>query len=198
MSEADVVDVRRIDRDPQQLETLYRAHVSAVEGFVARRLTHPACVADVTSEVFLAAIASCRKFDPDRATNPRVWLFGIAYRLVAEHHRRSARRTRLQHEGAHLSVLESDSIERLEARIDAEREARDLRVQLERLSERDRALLELTSIDGLSIADAAVGLGLAHGTARVRLHRLKTKLRTSLRPAPPPVAEPTATLAHAR
>jgi RNA polymerase sigma-70 factor (ECF subfamily) len=45
-----------LGRDPDQFEVFYRRHVRAVTGFVARRVTDPHLVDDLTTEVFLAAI----------------------------------------------------------------------------------------------------------------------------------------------
>ena len=46
----------RIADDPDVFEAFYRDHVDAVQRFVARRLDDPHMVADMTGEVFLAAI----------------------------------------------------------------------------------------------------------------------------------------------
>jgi len=48
------------------------------------------------------------------------------------------------------------------------------------LGARDAALLVLTSLEGLSIAEAAKALGVKPGTARMRLHRARQRLRLDL------------------
>jgi RNA polymerase sigma factor (sigma-70 family) len=51
---------------------------------------------------------------------------------------------------------------------------------LDELSPEDRELLTLIAWEGLTPSQAAAALGLAPGTARVRLHRARTRLRAQL------------------
>jgi RNA polymerase sigma-70 factor (ECF subfamily) len=79
-------------------------------------------------------------------------------------------------------LLDADSLARIEERIDAEREARNLYDALASLPRRDRALMELVAVDGLSVAEAAAVLGVKPGTARVRLHRSRKRVQAQLTP----------------
>ena len=51
---------------------------------------------------------------------------------------------------------------------------------MDRLSESERAILELVALDELSLTEAAAAAGVRPVTARVRLHRARRKLRTEL------------------
>ena len=51
-----------------EFEVFYRANVGVVSAFFARRCSEPQLVADLTSEVFLQALASLDCYDPDRET----------------------------------------------------------------------------------------------------------------------------------
>ncbi len=51
------------------------------------------------------------------------------------------------------------------------------------LPDAERAVLELVAIDELSVAEAAAAAGVRSGTARVRLHRARRKLRAELEAA---------------
>ncbi|MBW8761020.1 MAG: sigma-70 family RNA polymerase sigma factor [Microbacterium sp.] len=55
-----------------------------------------------------------------------------------------------------------------------------LREALARLDAKDAALLTLTALDGLSVADAAPLLGLSPGAARTRLMRARRRLQSDL------------------
>ncbi len=55
-----------------------------------------------------------------------------------------------------------------------------MRAALEQLSPEDRELVTLIAWEGLTPAQAATALGLSPGTARVRLHRARTRLRAAL------------------
>ncbi len=52
------------------------------------------------------------------------------------------------------------------------------------LGRTDAALLVLTAVEGLTIAEAATALGLRPGAARMRLSRLRENRRLELRPLP--------------
>ena len=56
-------------------------------------------------------------------------------------------------------------------------ERADLHAALERLSERDRRLLEMRYEEDLTQAAIAHRLGIPEGTVKVRLHRARSKLR---------------------
>ena len=58
----------RIGHDPDAFASFYREHVTAVPRFVARRVTDPHTVADLTAEVFLAVIGSAHTYRPGRGT----------------------------------------------------------------------------------------------------------------------------------
>jgi RNA polymerase sigma-70 factor (ECF subfamily) len=59
-------------------------------------------------------------------------------------------------------------------------ETRRVHEALGRLSADDRELVTLIAWEGLTPAEAATVLGLSSGTARVRLHRARTRLRAAL------------------
>jgi RNA polymerase sigma factor (sigma-70 family) len=162
----------RIAHDPEAFEAFYREHVSLITRFVARRVDDPYTVADLTADVFLAAIGSAHAYRPSRG--PQVaWLFGIARNVIAGERRRAAHEQRAAGRIAGHRLLDEDDIARLEERIDAESPGRAAYLALARLSEEERAVLELVALDGLAVKDAAAALGIRPGTARVHLHRAR-------------------------
>lgn len=58
---ADPPPIARIGRDPAAFEDFYRQHVDAISRFVARRVDDPYLAADLTVEVFVAAIEAARR-----------------------------------------------------------------------------------------------------------------------------------------
>jgi RNA polymerase sigma factor (sigma-70 family) len=169
----------RIGDDPEAFEAFYREHVTPVTRFVARRVADPHMVADLTAEVFLAAIDSAHTYRPDRA--PQVaWLYGIARNVIAGESRRAARELRAAGRSVGRRILDDDDIARLEERIDAEGPGRAACLALARLPEDERSVLELVAIDGLAVKDAAAALGIRPGAARVRLHRARRNARQDL------------------
>src|SRR4051794_6846614 len=180
--------IPRIAHDPDVFEAFYREYVNAVQRFVVRRVGDPHLAADLTADIFLAAIDGAPGYDPRRG-EPTGWLFGVARNVVSAELRRSARAQRLHSRIEGRRLLEDDDIGALVDRIDAERETRELMDAYASLPEGERAVLELVGIDGLSVAEAASALGIRAVTARVRLHRARAPLRDeSSRTTPSAVA----------
>ena len=176
--------LRWIGTDADLFEAFYREHVEDLQRFVARRVGDRERAADLTAEIFLAAIDSAHRYRPRRGA-PKAWLFGIARVLLASERRQRGRervgQSRLR--GGHL--LDEDDAARMDARIDAAAQSRQLYEGMDRLSEAERAVLELVALDELTVAEAAAAAGVRPVTARVRLHRARRKLRAELEAAPP-------------
>jgi RNA polymerase sigma-70 factor (ECF subfamily) len=167
-----------IGYDPQAFENFYRAHVEDVLRFIARRVSDPQLAADLTADVFLAAIEAAPRYRSARGA-PRAWLFGIARNVVSSERRRAAREQRAFALIDGRRLLAEDDVERMQERIDAAREARALYDAILDLPEGERAVLELVALDELTVAEAAMALGIRGTTARVRLHRARLALRRS-------------------
>lgn len=171
--------VRLISTDPDILEAFYREHIEQIQRFVVRRIGDREQAADLTADIFLAAIDSAPRYRAHQGT-PKAWLFGIA-RIIVANDGRQRERQRLGRERLRGStLLDEDDAARLDARIDAARRSRELYAAMARLPEGERTVLELVAIDELSLAEAAAAAGLRPVTARVRLHRARHKLRTEL------------------
>jgi len=169
----------RIASEPDALEAFYRDHVEAVQRFVARRVSDPHLAADLTADIFLAAVDSAHTFDPGRG--PVVaWLYGVGRNAIAAEARRRARELNAARRIEGRRLLDGTGLARIEERLDAERESRRLYRAIAELNDDDRALLELVALDGLSVADAARTLGVKPSTARVRLHRSRARVTAQL------------------
>jgi RNA polymerase sigma-70 factor (ECF subfamily) len=174
-----------IAHDPAAFERFYREHVEDVQRFVARRLGDPQLAADLTAEVFLAAISAAATYRAGRGA-PGAWLFGIARNVVSAEHRRAARERRANAQILGRRLLEPDDIARMQDRIDAAACARELYGALGVLPEGERAVFELTALDGFTPGEAAAALGIRPVAARVRLHRARARLRDELSGEDPP------------
>ena len=171
--------------DPDIFAAFYREHVEGVQRFVARRIGERERAADLTAEIFLAAIDSAHRYRPGRAT-PKAWLYGIARVLVANDRRRRGRERAGEAGKEWLrgsALLDPEDAARIDARIDAAAQSRLLYEAMDRLPDAERAVLELVALDELTVAEAAAAAGVRSGTARVRLHRARRKLRADLEAA---------------
>jgi RNA polymerase sigma-70 factor (ECF subfamily) len=171
--------LREIGTDPELFEAFYREQVEDLQRFVARRVGDSERAADLTAEAFVAAIESAHRYRPERGT-PKAWLYGIARILVADDRRRQGRERAREERLRGGALLDDQDVARMDARLDAAAGSRRLYAAMDRLSEGERAVLELVALDDLNVAEAAAAVGIRPVTARVRLHRARRKLRVEL------------------
>jgi RNA polymerase sigma factor (sigma-70 family) len=165
--------------DGEAFGRFYRRHEQRVLGYAITRCVNSGDVADVVGETFLGALSSAGRFRDD-GDDAVPWLFGIARRVVAHQRRSFTRRQRLVGRLQALPSLSPDEAEAVDASIDAARLAPQLAAALAGLRPKDRELLRLVSLDGLSPTQAGAVLNLNPNTARVRLSRARARLRNVL------------------
>lgn len=158
-----------------ELEALYRREVAAITAFFARRWRDPQTVADLTAETFAQAISSYDTFDPRRGSS-RGWLFGIARHVLAQESTRAAGARDASARLARQRTLADDELDELAAKIDDEREAREL-LESAALSPAQLRAIELVDIGGLTPHEAAIALGISSAVLRGRLFRARAQLR---------------------
>ncbi|GAA2085384.1 sigma-70 family RNA polymerase sigma factor [Kitasatospora saccharophila] len=173
---------------PDGFGAFYHQHVDAVLGFVTRRVSDPHLAADLTADIFVAALEAADGYRPERGSAIG-WLYGIARNTIAGHRRGDDRERRALGRLQGRRLLAEEDILALEERIDAERAVRDLAQRHAGLSAPLREVLDLVVMDGLSTAEAAQALGISQATVRVRMHRARRRLGAgpeTARPAPEP------------
>jgi len=166
----------RIAHDPSVFEAFYREHVEGVQRLIVRRVGDPYLAADLTADVFLAAVESADAYDASRGT-PIAWLYGIARIVVSAEWRRVDREGRALARVETRDLLGEDDLTRMQERIDAASQSRELFAAIQSLPPGERAVLELVALDELSVSQAGAVLGVRPVTARVRLHRARVALR---------------------
>ncbi|MFD5467519.1 RNA polymerase sigma factor [Kitasatospora sp. NPDC127059] len=163
-------------RDPAAFAVFYQQQFDTVLGFVTRRTSSAHLAADLTADIFLTALEQADGYDARRGT-PVAWLYGISRNVVAAHFRGSVRERNAVARIAGQRMLDDQDVSAIEERIDAAQEVRALAGRHAALSEPLRAVLDLVSVDGLTVRDAAKALGITAATARVRLHRARKALQ---------------------
>jgi len=161
---------------PLDPSTLWEDFGPPLRGFLARRVPPGIDADDLLQEVFLRVI---RHLSTLRSTDrPEAWLFQIARNAL-----RDSLRARLRRDGR-TDALESDE---LAAEPDpasdrgAEAElAPCLTSMVDRLAEPYRTAITLTSMQGVSQADAARQLGVSISGMKSRVQRGRTQLREML------------------
>ena len=159
--------------DRERFERLYRENFRVVLRFAATRID-PERAKDVAAETFLVA---WRRLD-DVPAEPRVWLLGVARRVIAGQFRSEARREAL---ATRLRAAQGEDSRPADP--SAVLAARDEALAaFAALAERDREVLQLVAWDGLSAAEAADVLDVSRLTFTVRLHRARRRLERALEP----------------
>jgi RNA polymerase sigma factor (sigma-70 family) len=169
--------LRPPDERRRKFEELYAACHDPLLGYALRRTADGQDAADVLAQTFLTA---WRRLDdvPD-GESARLWLYGVARHVLANHRRGERRRSalgdRLRGElaGAVPAIEPSDGT---------------VSAAFRGLGERDRELLSLVAWEGLDAARIAVVLGCSRNAARIRLHRARRRFAAELerREARPP------------
>ena len=155
----------------EHFDNLYRQHREPVLAFLLRRTEQPADAADVLHDVFITA---WRRIDeiPDGDAG-RMWLFGVAYRTLANHRRSRYRRSRLIDALTHAVTTAFGAA--------PAHEHTELHEALQTLSSEDQAVLTLNAWEGLTPTEIGAVVGLDPRTVRVRLHRAPTPARPTHR-----------------
>jgi RNA polymerase sigma-70 factor (ECF subfamily) len=134
---------------------------------------------DVVQEAYLRAYRGLRRFRGDAQFS--TWMYRITANCAATH---LGRRARHRHdeldEGAPLADVHADHDPQLRA--DASDLRGRLRVALDALPPRLRAVVVLRDVYDLPHEAIAAELGISESAAKVRLHRARNKLREQLFP----------------
>jgi len=152
----------------EEFGALFRAHISEVSRFLARRLPADQ-VDDLASDLFEIAWNK-RSSIPQGLELP--WLYKTARYLIANHRRKEAGRFAILATLAEpVAAPSAESI----ALADLE-----LSQAWARLNEKEREALALWALDGLEPKEVAVALGISGNAANIRLSRAKKNLLAEL------------------
>src|SRR5262249_21373149 len=147
-------------------------------GFLLRRTAQPADAADLFAETYL--VAWRRLEDVPSAGEARLWLFGVARRLLANHHRGARRRDTLARE---LTAALERAVPigyPADRDLTGREQVGHVRDVIATLGPSDRDVLTMRVWEGLSPAEIAVVTGENASTVRVRLHRARQRVRVAL------------------
>lgn len=158
--------------DVAAFEKLVAEFDQRIFGFLRQRLGNDHDAQDVTQETFVKAWRSIERFDPER--DFATWLFVIARRTAANHHRARRDHDEIPEEMASGDAEPTASAEAHE-RSDA------LWACARRLKPRQFEALWLRYAEGFSVAETAKILGLTAIHTKVILHRARNDLARKLK-----------------
>jgi RNA polymerase sigma-70 factor (ECF subfamily) len=154
-----------------RINDLYRNHARDILGYALRRSRDPEDAADIVAETFLVAWRRLGEVPLDGEA--RLWLYGTARHVLANHARGARRRDRL------TERLREELRQKLPV-VHRTGEGSALLEALAGLGEADRELLMLIGWEELTPTQAGRALGISPLAARTRLHRARRRLRAQL------------------
>jgi RNA polymerase sigma-70 factor (ECF subfamily) len=166
-----MADAGTVDR----FDGIYRTHYRSILAYFRRRVESLEDAQDLADEVFVVA---WRRFEKvPQGKEARLWLYGVARNVLANHRRSrwSARRlmARVAFEPIHPSAGPAEAM--LAAETDHE-----LMRAVAALRRRDREVLRLAYWDELSRPEIAELLHTSRSNVNVRIHRAVRRLEKSL------------------
>lgn len=172
--EVEVSTERAAERRRARFERLYEANSHLVLAYALRRTDKAADAADVVSNTFL--VAWRRIDDMPEGDRARLWLYGTARRVLANHYRSLRRARRLD------DKLRADlelAVDEVETQLTGPSRAA-LAHAFGRLSGDDQEVLMLVGVEGLDRRQVAEVLRCSRANVRIRLHRARRRFATEL------------------
>jgi RNA polymerase sigma factor (sigma-70 family) len=163
---------------PEAFAAFYDRYETAVVGYFTRRTRDPEVAADLTAEVFAAALSAARRYRP-QAPTAAGWLFAIARNTLASSLRRGRVEARARRRIGICEALAftSDELERVEHAASASGWVVEL---LERLPFEQREAVRARVVEERSYPDIAGELETSELVIRKRVSRGLSTLRAEL------------------
>ena len=157
-----------------RFERCFTDNYSAIAAYLLRRCASREDAEDAATEVF--AVAWRRIGELPAPPEDRLWLFGVARRVLANQARGERRRERLWHRLRDRSAP-------IHAEIPVRAGGGSAAIALRSLSDADRELLALLAWEGLEVAEIAQVLGVSAPVVSRRLYRARGRFEQALKAA---------------
>lgn len=172
---ADSELLRRIAAgDTAAFEDLYAGYASRLLAFALRVTRTPELVDEVVNDTLLAIWRSASRFE--HRSSASTWIFGIAYRKAL--HALAARRRHPT--GGEAPDASADTRPPADERLERRESLATLGRALSDLSAEQRAVVELTFVQGLTYAEVAAAIDCPVNTVKTRMFHARRKLRAAL------------------
>lgn len=156
-------------------DELIASHSREVYAYLYRYVGDAATAEDILGEVFVRFIGT---YNVNKTTdfNWRAWFYRVATNLAISHFRRERVRRlfRLKHRGSR-GIVDSPH-----TGVEQDQEVKLLKVAVERLSEKLKAVIIMRTYNDMSYDEIAYALNLNVGTVKSRLNEAKIKLKEIL------------------
>ena len=169
-------------KDQQAFTLLYQRYAPRLGRFLSKSLKSHTLVNDAVNDTMFVLWHKASEFDPERA-RLSTWLFGIAHHVGLKALARSAKVSCMP-----LPIGEEGDHEEPESTHDPATMllgwelGRELTAALQQLSPEHRAVIELTSVEGLSYPQIARIVGCPENTVKTRMFHARRRLAQLLSP----------------
>jgi RNA polymerase sigma-70 factor (ECF subfamily) len=177
MTDAELLSATR--SDPGAFAVFYDRYEASVVGYMIRRTRDAELAADLTAEVFAAALSAAPKYRP-RMPTAAAWLFTIAHHTLARSLRRGRVEARARHRLGIRDAFELDpgQIGRVEATVGSDQWVTDL---LQRLPPEQQQAIRARILDELPYSEIADRMQTSELVIRQRVSRGLASLRERLK-----------------
>ncbi|MEV0198432.1 RNA polymerase sigma factor [Nonomuraea sp. NPDC050691] len=155
----------------QRFEVIYVANYADILAYIRRRTDSHEDAADALAETFTTTWR--RLDDVPEGRDARLWLFGVARRVLANGRRAESRRGELVERLGHQLAVWAEHTAAGEG-------LAGVQEAFARLSPDDREILALAGWEGLGSDEIATVLGCSRANTRLRLHRARKRLAKHL------------------
>jgi RNA polymerase sigma-70 factor (ECF subfamily) len=159
------------DDTATRFERCFTDNYAAIAAYLLRRCASREDAEDAATEVF--AVAWRRIGELPAPPEDRLWLFGVARRVLANQARGARRRERLWHRLRDRSAP-------VDAEIPVRSGSGSAAIALQSLSDGDRELLALLAWEGLEVGEIAQVLGVSAPVVSRRLYRARRRFEQAL------------------
>jgi RNA polymerase sigma factor (sigma-70 family) len=161
-----------VAQNRRRFEELFASTRIGILGFFMRRASTPSDAADLLGETYL--IAWRKMPDVPYGDQGRLWLYGVARRVLSNYHRHETVERRL------ADTLQADLGRHHAAPRAEDPYSEVVEAALRSLSPGDREIIELSAWEQLTPTEIARVIGMKPGAVRVRLHRIRSAVGVSL------------------
>jgi RNA polymerase sigma factor (sigma-70 family) len=170
------------DFDPDAFARFYERYETLVIGYLMRRVGDPEVAADLTAEVFAAALEAASRYRPAGAS-AAPWLLAIAHNTLVSSLRRGRVEDAARRRVGMLEVIElrPDSMRRVDHLVEGDAWVADL---LARLPADQRLAVRARVLEERSYEEIAAELETSSLVVRKRVSRGLARLRTELERRP--------------
>jgi RNA polymerase sigma-70 factor (ECF subfamily) len=162
--------------EPDALAQIHTTYHTSIFRYVAFRVGDHATAEDLTSEVFTRLLTALRDKNAPQNTL-RGWLYGVAARVVSDHHRKAYRAPQIELDELLIST-EHDPEDIVEGKLTQE----SLKRAMQDLTEEQRHVLSLRFGSDLPIQEVARTLGKSEGAVKQLQARAVAALARKLSP----------------